>query len=312
MRRLAARSAFTLIELLVVIAIIAILIALLVPAVQKVREAANRSTCQNNLKQIGLAAHSYHDANGFLVPAWLGDNAKDPDGWAPWPVLLLPYLEQDALFKLWDLKNLCSVQVPQAYQSDVPTYHCPTRPPVVLSANASDFVTAGGMTGDYGACFGTDADGSNSVGAIVPLPKMANTVTGNLLKFPQPKGQVPLLKITDGSSNTLMFGEKHIRPKSLRGKNEDLSIFGSSNDSIRRMAGIEQTGSSTPAVQRPLRPASDQSGAAASTSFGGPHDGVCNFVLCDGTVRAINISVTVTTLTYLITRNDGKTITEEY
>src|SRR3954452_24152221 len=97
------RPGFTLIELLVVIAITAILIALLVPAVQKVREAANRSTCQNHLKQIGLAAHNYHDANGYLVPAWLGDNAKDPDGWAPWPVLVLPYVEQDALFKLWDL-----------------------------------------------------------------------------------------------------------------------------------------------------------------------------------------------------------------
>jgi len=295
-----------------VIAIIAILIALLVPAVQKVREAANRSTCQNNLKQIGLAAHNYHDANGFLVPAWLGDNAMDPDGWAPWPVLVLPYVEQDALFKLWDLKSLCSTQKPAAYQTEVPVFHCPSRPPVVLSANASDFVTAGGMTGDYGACFGTDADGSTSVGAIVPLPKMANTVSGSVLKFPQPKGQVTLQKITDGTSNTLMFGEKHIRPNSMRGKNEDRSIYGSNNDSVRRMAGIEVTGTATPAVQRPLRPATDQSGAAASTSFGSPHSGICNFVLCDGTVRAINITVSVTTLSYLITRNDGKQISEDW
>src|SRR4051812_2041120 len=86
------RRAFTLIELLVVIAIIAILIALLVPAVQKVREAASRAQCQNHLKQIGLATHNFHDAFYFVVPAWIGDNALDPDGWAPWPVFLLPYL----------------------------------------------------------------------------------------------------------------------------------------------------------------------------------------------------------------------------
>src|SRR6201996_7235313 len=87
------RRGFTLIELLVVIAIIAILMSLLVPAVQKVREAAARTQCANNLKQIGLATHTYHDAHKFVVPAWLGNNATDPDGWAPWPVLLLPYLD---------------------------------------------------------------------------------------------------------------------------------------------------------------------------------------------------------------------------
>jgi prepilin-type N-terminal cleavage/methylation domain-containing protein len=298
MRRIHSRG-FTLIELLVVIAIIAVLIGLLLPAVQKVREAANRAKCTNNLKQIGIAAHAYHDTAGFLVPAWVGDNAFDPDGWASWGVLLLPQLEQGQIYNLWVIDQLASTQVPAAYQQQLPVYHCPSRPDFVLSIG--DFATPGGGLTDYAAAFGDHADGSTSKGAIVPLAKMASTVNGNTLK-PGWKGQLTMLSITDGTSNTFMFGEKHVRPNSLRGKNEDRSLFGGQNNSMRRMAGLDSNDGTT---VRPLMPPNAQSTANANECFGGPHTGVCLFVFVDGRVQGVRTSTDIPTLTQLIDRADG-------
>jgi prepilin-type N-terminal cleavage/methylation domain-containing protein len=154
------RAGFSLVELLVVIAIIAMLMGLLLPAVQHVREAANRTSCANNLHQIGLAMHSYQLDHQLLPQTFLGTQGPT------WAVLILPYLEQDNLYAQWDLRKTYYQQSDLARRTAVPTYFCPTRrlrstyPEVSLSGDVPsdgppDAANIPGALGDYAANVGT-------------------------------------------------------------------------------------------------------------------------------------------------------------
>ncbi len=153
MRPHSTRTGFTLIELLVVIAIIAILIGLLLPAVQQAREAASRSTCTNNLKQIGLAIHNYHDAKNDLPPSRLGVG-----GYASWCVLILPYLEQASLYNQWDLTQTYYLQTAGARSTGLAVFSCPSRRRPGQQSTQYDVPSNGvpssnnypGALGDYG------------------------------------------------------------------------------------------------------------------------------------------------------------------
>jgi prepilin-type N-terminal cleavage/methylation domain-containing protein/prepilin-type processing-associated H-X9-DG protein len=197
-----SRRAFTLIELLVVIAIIAILIGLLLPAIQRVREAANRAECQNNLKQIGIALHNYHNDNSAFPCG-----SKDPNIYGPSPlVYILPYIEQDLLYQQDNFTQASGASDgsggPDASdlvaRHRIKTYACPSDPYPHLE---SEF----GWT-NYHSNYGTIVYGSPSMWDGVFGPGIAVGLGGGA-GTPQPLHPVSLTDITDGSSNTGLFAE---------------------------------------------------------------------------------------------------------
>jgi type II secretory pathway pseudopilin PulG len=173
-------SAFTLIELLVIIAIIAVLIGLLLPAVQKVRESAARIQCQNNLKQIGLTCHAYHDTQQGLPPGYLAEmpdkdgQSDTTSGWG-WGAFLLPYLEQDNLYRQLEFSQ--PVQNSPAIQTVVKVYLCPSDVPPstafpIVDGTGGSLLPAAASS--YAACCGPDASPSRCYRFGHLLPQQPN------------------------------------------------------------------------------------------------------------------------------------------
>jgi prepilin-type N-terminal cleavage/methylation domain-containing protein len=290
-RRTGARG-FTLIELLVVIAIIAILIGLLLPAVQKVREAAARMSCSNNLKQLGIAMHNYHDSLGkFPYPRSGGGQNRHT-----WAFLLLPYIEQGNVYTTYrtpiagvnqtdgvDNFTSTNAQLVAARQAPVKIFLCPTRH---TSGTLSPITTGSTVTGipsDYAACSG-DTSTVPTTG-VFQLVNSNHTLSGTKIG-----------DISDGTSNTFMIGEKHIQQGLLNDPIQDGLIYsGSEQQTYHRRAGASWPLAINPTV-------------SANTQFGSWHIGVCQFVFADGSVRGIKNSTPGTTLGFLANKSDGQVI----
>jgi prepilin-type N-terminal cleavage/methylation domain-containing protein/prepilin-type processing-associated H-X9-DG protein len=220
--RIIRASAFTLIELLVVIAIIAILIGLLLPAVQKVRETAARMKCANNLKQIGLALHSYHDSNLYFPSGYVDGNINQnstPDndvgpGWG-WAAYLLPYLEQDNLFKQINFNQTVGMGLnSQVSQQPLAVFQCPSDPnqqavPIydITLSNPIATVAHGNYVGCNGwiECF-SGAGGNPQPGSGADGLSGTFGQAGVGLFYRNSRNKIA--NVSDGLSNTIVVGER--------------------------------------------------------------------------------------------------------
>jgi prepilin-type N-terminal cleavage/methylation domain-containing protein/prepilin-type processing-associated H-X9-DG protein len=296
------RRGFTLIELLVVIAIIAILIGLLVPAVQKVREAAVRLQCVNNLKQVALAAHNYHGSYSRFPPAvnipgeenfgW--PMAPDPNKWYGLHMALFPYYEQDNL-----RKNMIDNVVNPQYQNCigpnsvgaqiVKILLCPSdgampTPPVGVYVGTYYF----GLT-SYGGCSGTSATTTNGKQSLQNGIFYMNS-------------SVRFSEITDGTSNTLFFGERS--RKNLPATNTSQSLGGWAWANF--FAQEDNTMNTSEPMERfdPSAPPNDLN------QFGSLHSGglLANFAFADGSVKPISNSINLIVFQRLATRGGGEVV----
>jgi prepilin-type N-terminal cleavage/methylation domain-containing protein/prepilin-type processing-associated H-X9-DG protein len=395
MMRTSRRSGFTLIELLVVIAIIGVLIALLLPAVQKVREAANRTQCLNNCKQMGLALHNYHDTFKRFPPGldsgirpWRAPPNQGYTRYWSWMAYILPFIEQDNLWNqavswshLGDPVTLppttyfytpwgdwfnafANTKGPNpALGTPVKTYTCPSEirnlgaEPIILSSDMmttspvafTEYLGVSGLQGDWGLpadnpelAGGQPTNNNTDPSGTIPRPP---DVSGILVYSDQnKKRKVNFASISDGSSNTLMIGE---RPPSIdlasgwwfAGSGFDGSGIGdvmmgarewmyAANIPSGTVSGVFGTGCPLNSVGFAPGSINDN---CAQVRFWSWHPGGANWTFGDGSARFITYTVDspsappatappagsnpngpYTTLMQLCTRNGGEVITGDY
>ena len=299
------RVGFTLIELLVVIAIIAILIALLVPAVQKVREAAARTQCHNNLKQIGLGLHNHHDTHKVFPPGAVTKALPKfaipggvLHGWVPF---ILPFIEQDPLFKQYrfDLDWRHPTNVP-AVATKIPILQCPSTPNAGRMQNYTKIGggTATAAVSDYAPDNGVDGAALAGLGLIQAVGNYQGVLRIDFL--------ATMADIRDGTSNTILIAEDAGRPNTWR-------------------AGVQTDTNGAPGAAWANRDAEyiTHGFNAAGTSNPGPcavnctnrdeiysfHTNSASVLLGDGSVRLIGTSVSIRVVAAAITRAGGEVFT---
>jgi prepilin-type N-terminal cleavage/methylation domain-containing protein/prepilin-type processing-associated H-X9-DG protein len=328
------RRAFTLIELLVVIAIIAVLIGLLLPAVQKVREAAARMQCTNNLKQIGLALHSYHDANGTFPPVDGNKNRNStPDndvgpGWG-WASFILPYIEQGNLYNQIDFSKGVTVGTNlAASQTALKIYQCPSDPiqqncPIYDSNFTSPIATV--AHGNYVGCNGWEEcfnnAGGNAQGEGSDGLNGGFGLAGDGLFFRN--SHFRIADVTDGLSNTIFVGE--------RSSNHSPSTWTAAIPGGRCPAWMATLPYTTPYIPPPGPPydnadfgealvlahcnathlPSDDFPIYDPDTFYSMHTGQgANFLFGDGSVHFLTRSIDPNTYQYLATIAGGESATD--
>ncbi len=320
MDSLKSKKGFTLIELLVVIAIIAILIGLLLPAVQKVREAAANLQCKNNLKQIGLAMMTYHDTN--LAFTYAGSDGPDVNcckagtrvGWT-WHFHILPFLEQN---NVYTLPNTAAGDT-LVQNSIIKNYYCPSRRQPVLYAN--------GSRSDYAGNGGTSMAARGVDGMLVsqwanypvaPTPAFPITFAPN-------QAARRITAVLDGTSNTLMIAEKQVHistmgtgkaggdnePWQNSGWDQDHVRFGKDPDGGNIVNGVDYNPNDSVPLPDSKHPNST-GGNFWSTRFGSSHVGVFNAVFVDGSVKSMTYNIDAANWLRICKINDGQVITSPY